>query len=407
MTGLNGRGKLDHYVASFYWTVMIVTTVGLGDVAAASTSERFLSIWVMIFGAAIFTVGTSSMIHLRDQLQWKKRQFAQSMHQLNLYLDEHKISQTLRGEIREHAVAKAQRYALTLTEEQRLLEGLTLELRSKLTLERNLHFLEQVQFMQAHGASAELMRRAIASRLHIAYFGPGDVVVRQGSDADAMFFIVRGAVEVLVALADGVRQRRVAMLSRNQFFGEGAMKGPLAKRNATIRAIMFTEARTLSRADMLDAVGKAEALEKREASQRRASASRSTRRLPSLRTTMRMKVYASRPAPAPAPAAVQRASRAAVDPDGGHPLLQNMNRLRLQREDTNRQLLSHKHEDPLAEPVAPPVVQSPAQNPIVEEPPRTPEKPKASSRAQSPRDRLVQHPLPNLVAQGPLSAAAR
>ena len=45
------------------------------------------------------------------------------------------------------------------------------------------------------------------------------IAVRQGSEADAMFFIVRGAVEVLVALSDGSRQRRVAMLSRNQFFG--------------------------------------------------------------------------------------------------------------------------------------------------------------------------------------------
>ena len=138
--GLGGRSKADHYVAAFYWTIMIVTTVGLGDVAAASTEERLLAIVTMVCGAAIFTVGTSSMIHLRDQLQWKKRQFAQSMHQLNLYMDEHKISPDLRGEIREHAVSQAQRYALTLTEEQRLLEGLSLELRSKLTLERNVHF---------------------------------------------------------------------------------------------------------------------------------------------------------------------------------------------------------------------------------------------------------------------------
>ena len=56
----------------------------------------------------------------------------------------------------------------------------------------------------------------------------------------------------------GARQRRVALLSRNQFFGEGAMMAEPAKRNATIRAIMITEARTLSRADMFDAVRRSE-----------------------------------------------------------------------------------------------------------------------------------------------------
>ena len=387
--GMNGRSKVDHYIASFYWTVMIVTTVGLGDVAGASTAERCLSIVVMIVGAAIFTVGTSSMIHLRDQLQWKKRQFAQSMHQLNLYMDEHKISAGLRQEIREHAVAKAQRYTLTLTEEQRLLDGLTLELRSKLTLERNLHFLEQVNFLK--DAAAPALLRAIAAKLHIAHFSPGDVVVRQGSEADAMFFLVRGAVEVLVSV--GARQRRVALLSRNQFFGEGAMMAEPAKRNATIRAIMITEARTLSRADMFDAVRRSErdvlaALRTADLLKARKKSSR----FPSLRRRRVEPAQTGDSAP-PTPDEADATSNS---------LLVTMRRTLTSREDANQALFRRRTDSSEDAPQTGPTPPSSRTN----TPRRTPRRPITSSISSTPRRTgrsarshwNLLHPLPNLVS---------
>lgn len=406
--GLNGRSKFDHYVAAFYWTVMIVTTVGLGDIGAWSTEERAWSIVVMIFGAAIFTVGTSSMIHLRDQLQWKKRQFAQSIHQLNLYMDEHKISANLRGEIREHAVARAQRYALTLTEEQRLLEGLTLELRSKLSLERNLHFLQQINFMKGV-ATADLLR-AIAAKLHINYFDAGDVVVREGSDADAMFFIVRGAVEVLISLAGGCRSRRVAMLSRNQFFGEGALVGDLVQRNATVRAILFTEARAFSRADAKEV----------------------------------LKLHAEAPAPAPVAAPPGRSASVPgkVQPceemDGSssstkssrskrssHPLFASMRSLLDQRDSHNKQTLSSKGEAPSGDgatsssskylPPTAPTTPTPASPGVVDGPaPFDPPAPKVvfvpdGQRASRPSSEILEvaHPVANLVHGGSRSSMRR
>ena len=43
--GMNGRSKVDHYIASFYWTVMIVTTVGLGRFVVVPSPSCPLSLF--------------------------------------------------------------------------------------------------------------------------------------------------------------------------------------------------------------------------------------------------------------------------------------------------------------------------------------------------------------------------
>ena len=69
--------------------------------------------------------------------------------------------------------------------------------------------------------------------------------MKEGDEADAMYFIVVGALEVLV----NEGQLRVATLRQSQYFGESGLlkpiSGDLPKRNATIRTLMFCELRLL------------------------------------------------------------------------------------------------------------------------------------------------------------------
>ena len=63
------------YVAAFYWTVMTLTTVGYGDIAPASTSERLLATAVMLSGVFFYsyTIGTiTSLVSEASQSQAKK-----------------------------------------------------------------------------------------------------------------------------------------------------------------------------------------------------------------------------------------------------------------------------------------------------------------------------------------------
>jgi hypothetical protein len=52
----------SRYVAALYWSIMTLTSVGYGDISAANTRQRCVSIWVMIVGACLFGYGVSSIV---------------------------------------------------------------------------------------------------------------------------------------------------------------------------------------------------------------------------------------------------------------------------------------------------------------------------------------------------------
>ena len=52
---LRDDSMLAQYVAAFYWSIMTMTTVGFGDIAAITTNERLFATFAMVNGAAIFS----------------------------------------------------------------------------------------------------------------------------------------------------------------------------------------------------------------------------------------------------------------------------------------------------------------------------------------------------------------
>jgi CRP-like cAMP-binding protein len=83
----------------------------------------------------------------------------------------------------------------------------------------------------------ELVDVAMGSR--VLKFDQGDIIVRQGAEANGVYFILRGNAEVTIALPGGGKQW-IADLTEGNMFGELAMiRG--APRNATVSAKSPTE----------------------------------------------------------------------------------------------------------------------------------------------------------------------
>jgi ATP-binding cassette subfamily B protein len=77
----------------------------------------------------------------------------------------------------------------------------------------------------------------LAAPLFVTERHPEDrLVIHQGDDGDRFYILVRGAVEVLMADADGSR-RRVAVLEDGDHFGEVALLRAVP-RTASVRTIM-------------------------------------------------------------------------------------------------------------------------------------------------------------------------
>ena len=77
----------------------------------------------------------------------------------------------------------------------------------------------------------------------------GAVVFQQATRADAVFYVHKGRIKIVVSSSDG-REAVIALLGPGEFFGEGCLIGqPL--RLATARAVVDSEVMRVTKTEML------------------------------------------------------------------------------------------------------------------------------------------------------------
>jgi ATP-binding cassette, subfamily B, bacterial len=92
---------------------------------------------------------------------------------------------------------------------------------------------------------------SVAQMVSVERCEPGAVIVRQGEQADKLYVIADGQVEVLVKDTGGTDQR-VKLLGARGYFGEIALlDGDMVRRTATVRAVAATELYSLHKEDFL------------------------------------------------------------------------------------------------------------------------------------------------------------
>ena len=51
----------DLYLTSFYFTITTITTVGYGDISAATFAERIVAVFIMFVGVIVFSYASGSL----------------------------------------------------------------------------------------------------------------------------------------------------------------------------------------------------------------------------------------------------------------------------------------------------------------------------------------------------------
>ena len=75
--------QLEQYAAALYWSIATLTSVGYGDISAANTRQRVVSIFVMIVGACLFGYGVSTIVAIIGDLYSTDGEFRSQMDRVN------------------------------------------------------------------------------------------------------------------------------------------------------------------------------------------------------------------------------------------------------------------------------------------------------------------------------------
>jgi hypothetical protein len=241
------RTSFDQYVASLYWSVMTMTTVGYGDVAPRSTNERIFAVFAMLVGAIFFGYGISEVVNIVASLREKDTEFRRQMDTVNSYMKARDLPVELREEIREYFVQLQKSKEQDLEAEEAILDQLSAMLRSKVAFAINDHFLTSMPFFQGSDPSFLL---DLALSMRMLYLPPFETVITEGEYGDTMYFIVRGAIEV------SRNNEVLVVLGEKSYFGEMAVLNKSKMRTASVRTLCFCELRLLTRSELLAALRK-------------------------------------------------------------------------------------------------------------------------------------------------------
>ncbi|KAF4036435.1 Cyclic nucleotide-binding domain [Phytophthora infestans] len=237
--------KWDRYVAALYFSVQTLSTIGFGDVASQSAHERLFCVLAMIVGGGIFAYGITNIVELVSSLTIQETVFRQKLDEVNEYMSARELPIKLRMEIREFYHNTRQSRESKLNSEQQILNDLSSKLRSKIALSINDQFLRKFPFFT--GSEPNFLME-LALNMRVIHFAPLEDAIIEGEIGHEMFFIFRGAVEVVK------KNVRIGILGENQYFGEMAILSPDNRRTATVRTLCFCELRMLSRARFLEAL---------------------------------------------------------------------------------------------------------------------------------------------------------
>lgn len=159
--GVACRSDSTIYMAAVYWAVMTITSIGYGDIAATpyNSAEQGCCTALMLLGGVLWGYVVGTFCGTIANLSPAKREFRQTMDELNAYMKSNHVSPALRGRLREYF--HRTRHIGDTESQNRLLNMMSPQLQSKVVLDVNQRWLSGVWFLA--GVEAEFVVRLTLS----------------------------------------------------------------------------------------------------------------------------------------------------------------------------------------------------------------------------------------------------
>eukprot|EP01137_Pigoraptor_chileana_P025750 Opistho-2@95681 len=219
-----------------------MTTVGYGNIAPSTEQEKIYSVVIMFIGAVAYASIFGNMASIIQRAYLSSSKYQATILSMKEFIRFHRIPATLQRRILSYA-----QHSWEMThgiDMNAMLDSFPEALRADVSM--HLHQPLVANSPLFKNASKGCMR-SIALKLRTTFSAPGDCLIHQGDAIDTLFFIARGSMEIVV------NERRVAVLSDGDFFGEMSLgEKSLGKANATVRALTFCDLHNIMHIDLLD-----------------------------------------------------------------------------------------------------------------------------------------------------------
>ncbi|KAG7393278.1 hypothetical protein PHYPSEUDO_011283 [Phytophthora pseudosyringae] len=180
---------ISKYIASIYWAITTMTTVGFGDIYAVNDYEKGYSILVLIGGTTLFAYVVGTVIEVASNSKSLVNREHEMVQRVNAYIKERGVSSEFIVACQEHLrFVDAEK---TFFVENSLFDALSYSLRSELILILNGGMVSKVRFFDK---KPKWFLTLILPRLVPQFYLEGDILIYQNNPVSGIFFVMNGAV---------------------------------------------------------------------------------------------------------------------------------------------------------------------------------------------------------------------
>lgn len=167
------------WLASFYWAVTTMSTIGYGDISPQTDPERIVGILLMITGCGFFAGLTGKITALLTDQTVPEARFSDTMEELEVFMLARNLPHSLCQKLRDYFKVKYP--SKRMFDEEALLKSLESDgLRKEISLNMYLDMLSTVPFFQMCEVEA---RRDICHRLKTKITVSAKVITTAGEVA--------------------------------------------------------------------------------------------------------------------------------------------------------------------------------------------------------------------------------
>lgn len=185
-----GASQGSKYLASFYWTITTLMSVGYGDISADTNAERMYALVTEVIGATAFGFIIAMVTVIVETMDPQATAKAEKMDEIREYMAERQLPKELQRKIRRHF--DYQYSSLSVFKEVPILQDLPHSLRIKLAYETH---KETIRTLHIFSSLDVLTITEVVHRLKPMSTVAGEIIMRANDVLEECFFVAKGNVE--------------------------------------------------------------------------------------------------------------------------------------------------------------------------------------------------------------------
>jgi len=187
--GFEDYNTFDSYIASWYFSVMTMSTIGYGDISPVTSAERIVACIMMLVGAGIYAYVVGSITSTVQTMEAGVRKYQELMDQLNQFLEENQVDTSLRVQAR--AYFRTRHQAGNLVDWRELLAEMSPDLREQIASQSHENWAGASPYFW--NCPDDFVGKAAALFKEVT-FPKGEKILEIGQNVNEIYIIKKGMI---------------------------------------------------------------------------------------------------------------------------------------------------------------------------------------------------------------------